>query len=268
MKIATTLSLVPSLRGGPWIYWDDLAYCFQHAKQLGYDGVELFTATTDVPDGLEDALEETGLSVAAVGTGAGKVMNGWTLTSPDADNRSQAKQFIKDMIDMGAGFNAPAIIGSMQGNDKSVDSGQAFEWLGEALEELGAYAGEQGTVLIYEPLNRYETVLFNTIEPAAKFVAGLDTDKVVLLADLFHMNIEEEDIADALRAAGPHVGHVHLADSNRRPGGLGHTDMDPIGEALRDIGYTGYVSAEAFCYPSQDEASQITMDCYEEYFKA
>ena len=265
MKSAVTLSLVPSLRGGPWIYWDDLPGSFRKAAALGFDGVELFTAGPGA-EGLEAALAETGLALAAVGTGAGKVMHGWYLTSPDAAVRARAVDFIKTMIDFGARHNAPAILGSMQGNDKDVPRPQALDWLAEALEQLGDHAGERGVTFIYEPLNRYETVLFNQVGPAAEFVAGLKTDRVVLLADLFHMNIEEVDIAAALRAAGPRVGHVHLADSNRRPGGGGHTDFAPVGAALRDVGYGGFVSAEALSWPDEDSAARATIETFRRDF--
>jgi len=88
----------------------------------------------------------------------------------------------------------------------------------------------------------------------------------VLLADLFHMNIEEENLADAIRAGGKHIGHVHLADSNRRPGGMGHTDFAPIGAALKEVGFSDFVSAEALCYPDDTTAAQATIDCYKQHF--
>ena len=70
--------------------------------------------------------------------------------------------------------------------------------------------------LIYEPLNRYETNLCNTVADGVKLLEAIQSQNVVLLADLFHMNIEEENIADALRHGGKHIGHVHFVDSNRR----------------------------------------------------
>ena len=80
-----------------------------------------------------------------------------------------------------------------------------------------------------------------------------------LLCDLFHMNIEEADLAAALRRAGPLVGHVHFADSNRRAIGFGHTDLAPIIAALRDIGYAGYLSAEILPLPDSDAAAAQTI---------
>ena len=91
--------------------------------------------------------------------------------------------------------------------------------------------------------------------------------RVVLLADLFHMNIEEKDPAGALVAAGRRIGHVHFVDSNRRPAGFGHIDFAPIATALKAIGYTGYASAEALPYPDSDQAAKLTIEAYRRNFR-
>jgi sugar phosphate isomerase/epimerase len=91
---------------------------------------------------------------------------------------------------------------------------------------------------------------------------------VRLLADLFHMNVEEVHVADALRAGSTVLGHVHLADSNRRPAGNGHTDFAAIAKALREVGYDRYVSAECFPYPDGDAAARATIDAFNRYFKS
>jgi sugar phosphate isomerase/epimerase len=94
---------------------------------------------------------------------------------------------------------------------------------------------------------------------SVEFLRTLRTSNIKLLCDLFHMNIEEADLAEALRLAGPLVGHVHFADSNRRAIGMGHTDMLPIMRALRSIGYAGYLSAEVFAYPDSQAAAAQTI---------
>ena len=93
IKSAVTISLVSSLRGGPWILWDDLPTSCRKAAELGFDGVELFTEGA-AAEGLDSILQETGLGLAAVGTGAGKVVHGLTLTDPDAAVRNKAQDFI------------------------------------------------------------------------------------------------------------------------------------------------------------------------------
>ena len=88
------------------------------------------------------------------------------------------------------------------------------------------------------------------------------TTNVRLLCDLFHMNIEDVDVAGALRRAGARVGHVHFADSNRRAAGQGHTNFTPIIAALREIGYAGYLSAEVLAQPDAQTAAAQTIAAF------
>jgi sugar phosphate isomerase/epimerase len=207
-----------------------------------------------------DLSGRNGLKVAAVGTGAGWVKHQLRLTDPDPAVRRRAIEFIAAIIDLAGKFGAPAIIGSMQGRaEGGVGREQALAWLAAALEELGPRAEGYGVPLLYEFLNRYETNLCNNVADAVALVGGLRTSGVRLLCDLFHMNIEEADVAAALRLAGGRVGHVHFADSNRRAAGMGHTDFRPIIAALRDIGYAGYLSAEVLALPDAPAAAAQTM---------
>ena len=269
IKSCVTIVLVPEITTGPWIYWEGPDISIPKAAKLGFDAVELFTASADAvePEQLEQLCQANEIKIAAVGTGAGKVLNGWTLTNPDKDVRQKAVAFISEMVTFGARFGAPAIIGSMQGNvEPGIERKQAVAWLAEGLNELGRRAQEQGVNLIYEPLNRYETNMFNQLGTAAEFLETLDSGNVALLADLFHMNIEEKSIVSAIRENAKHIGHLHFADSNRRSVGMGHTDMKTIAQALTEVGYTGYASAEALPWPDPDAAAEQTIRAFKEFF--
>ena len=153
--------------------------------------------------------------------------SGKVLCSLNSDRQSESsKDFIKDIIRFGAENEAPAILGSMQGSySNELPRDTAVEYLRESLEELGQFSMSEGTFFIYEPLNRYETNLFNLLDEACSFVKSLETKGVKVLADLFHMNIEESDIAASIGRQGDTLGHVHFADSNRRAIGYGHTNI-------------------------------------------
>jgi sugar phosphate isomerase/epimerase len=265
MRSAITVSLVEEARGGPFVFWHDLPGAIRTAKNLGFDAVEIFAASPLEVDVAETKmlLDDAGLKVAAVGTGAGWVINRVHLVDANPVTRENAREFIRSMILMGAEFDAPAIIGSMQGRwEEDVSHEAALEHLREALNQLGECAKERGVPLIYEPLNRYETNMCCTMAQGAALLDSLDTDNVKLLADLFHMNIEETSIAQGIRDGGRHIGHVHFVDSNRRPAGLGHIDYDPIIAALKEIGYDGYLSAEAFPWPDPEAAAKQTIEQY------
>lgn len=270
IKSAVTISVVDEARGGPFVFWDDFPAACAKARDLGFDAVELFAPA---PEAIASAdirtqLDQHGLALAAVGTGAGMVKHGLSLVDPDPAKRSKARDFIRSMIDYGGPFGAPAIIGSMQGRwGKDVDKPTALGLLGEALVELGDHAKQYDVPLIYEPLNRYETNLVCTMADGAALLGGLGDVNAKLLADLFHMNIEEANIADGLRDGGGHIGHVHFVDSHRQPAGTGHMDFAPIAEALREIGYDGYASAEAFPLPTPDEAARLTIEAFRRFFR-
>ncbi len=267
MKSAVTIAIAPGITSGPWVYWHHLEESMQKAAALGFDAVELFTADAHTDAGLIRALCKTyGLDIAAAGTGAGKVIHGLTLTDADAAVRKKAIGFIAEMISFGAAFGAPAIIGSMQGNVSGAGRDITLQWLAEGLAILGEKAKANGVSLIYEPLNRYETNLFNTLGTAASFLSVHNLDNIKLLADLFHMNIEESSVGGALADNGAYIGHVHFADSNRRAIGMGHTDMQPVADALRQIHYTGYISAEVFPLPDAESAALQTINAFKQWF--
>jgi sugar phosphate isomerase/epimerase len=264
-----TVSLVPEARGGPFVFWDDLAAACRKAAALGFDAVEVFPPGPEAvdPGELGALLKEHGLALAAVGTGAGWVRHRLTLTSSDAEVRDRARTFVRSIIDLAGPLGAPAIIGSMQGRTVELGREAAMDHLCEALDDLGEHAARYGVPLIYEPLNRYETDLVNTVEAGVALLKSLTTRNVRLLADLFHMNIEEADIAAALRLGGDRIGHVHFVDSNRRPAGAGHLDYIPIARALAKSGYDGFASAEALPYPDPDAAAERTIASFRQLFR-
>ncbi len=268
MKSAITVSLVPQAMGGPFVFWDGLASAFEQATALGFDAIEIFPPSADaIPrEEVRALMQQHRLAVAAVGTGGGWVVNKWHLCHPDAAIRTKAREFIRAIIDVAAEFSAPAIIGSMQGRvEPEVARDQALDWLREALADLDRHAAGVGQTLLYEPLNRYETNLFNRVAEAATFLDDANLQNVKLLADLFHMNLEESSIPDAFRAAATRIGHVHFADSNRRAIGFGHTDIAPIVQGLRDIGYDGYLSAEILPLPDSQAAAAQTAKAFAHY---
>lgn len=269
IKSSVTISLVPEVRGGPFVFWDDLGASVRQAAELCFDAVEIFAPGPEAfaADELRRLLKENGLSLAAMGTGAGWVRRKLSLTAVDPAVREQAAEYIRSIIDTAGPFGAPAIIGSMQGRwGDGVSKQVALDHLRRELDALGEYAQKHGVPLLYEHLNRYETNLLNTVADAVAFLETLETRNVKLLADLFHMNIEEVDIAAALHAAKGWLGHVHFVDSNRRPAGMGHIDYEPIARTLSEMKYAGYLSAEAIAYPDSLSAAKQTIAAFRKWF--
>jgi sugar phosphate isomerase/epimerase len=106
MKSAITISLMPEARGGPFVYWDDLAAAARH----GFDAVEIFTpAANAIPLSTVQGLRaKHSLGLVAVGTGAGWVKHQLRLTDPDPAVRARARDFIYGIINFAGILGAPA----------------------------------------------------------------------------------------------------------------------------------------------------------------
>ena len=266
IRSSVTLSLVEESRGGPFVLWDGIARSMDLASSMGFDGVEIFPPDAEslagVPIGQMAA--DRNLSIAAIGTGAGWVKHRLSLADGSAGKRQEAIGFIARIVEVAASLGAGAIIGSMQGRSTpEVSKERASGYLREGLEALDSLAARSSGRVFYEPLNRYETDQCNTLESGCRMIEGLGG--TTLLADWFHMNIEEADMARSLREAGDRVGHVHFADTNRSAVGMGHLEVSPLIQALRDINYTGYLSAEVFPLPSSIVAAEVTLESYRRY---
>ena len=264
MKTAITLSLLPSRPTMPFVLGPDLNEGFRVAAELGFDAVEIFPPTLESIDisTVNQLCRQHSLQVSTIGTGGGAVAQGLTLTDIDPEIRNRAGEYIRGIIEIAGDFGGSAIIGSMQGRSGDRDKPEVLKWLGDALADLGEYAKRWDQPLFYEPLNRYETNLVNRLEQAAALIETHDAGNAKILADLFHMNIEETDIADSIQNAAAHIGHVHFVDSNRWPAGYGHTDMGAAFQALRQFGFTGYLAVEAFPLPDQLTAAKKSAEAF------
>ena len=265
---SVTVCLVPEAHRGPFVYHDDLSGACAASASLGFDAIEIFAPSGGHVDRQQLAalLASHELRLAAVGTGAGMLLHGLTLSDKSRSARESACAFVKEMIDFGADFDAPAIIGSMQGRSSpSIGRRRALDSLASCLRELAKHAASRGQQLLFEPLNRYETDLINTLSEGQDLLDDIGATNLKLLADLFHMNIEETSIVQSIEHAGGSIGHVHFVDSNRRAAGLGHMAFKEIAGALKRSGYSGFASAEAFPLPSAHEAASMTIHSYRRF---
>ena len=114
----------------------------------------------------------------------------------------------------------------------------------DAFRQVAPLGEKHATAIFLEPLNRFEDYLINTLADASRVVDEIGSPAVRVIADTFHMSIEESDIGAAIRAAGDRIAHVQLGDSNRLEPGAGHYDWDETLTALEDIGYDGWMAME------------------------
>lgn len=119
-----------------------------------------------------------------------------------------------------------------------------LELAAPALREAADYAADKGVTLCLEVLNRYESDYVNTLEEGRSFLTLIDRDNVKLLADVFHMNIEETDMATAFRQNADIIGNIHISENNRDFPSYGAFDWEKIFGAVKASGYCGNICYE------------------------
>ena len=243
MKLACQEQLIPG---------DTLEDKWRLISAAGFDGIELL--------GHGDGQFHGRLPELRRARGAGVVLSSVCAAMDvfigdfDADRRREAIEEMKILLSViadvgGGGAVTPAAFGRWSRALPPWDPpprtpGEDRQVLGDALQELAAHAAREGTTIFFEPLNRYEDHMVNRLEQAAVICRDIDSTSVQVMADAFHMSIEEDEPAAALRSNGDRIGHVHLADSGRLQPGVGHLDWPPLMEALRDVGYDGWLAME------------------------
>lgn len=230
------------------------------AAELGYDGVELAIRDPRTVDAraIERTLRDAGLITPAIGTGQAFLREGLSLSHPDEGERRRAIERIDAHIHFAARFGAAVIVGLLRGRIVGDRAATASRLDGSLRAFLPAAEREKVPILI-EPINRYETDFLVRIEDVLEIAERLGSPALGVLADTFHMNIEEASIEAALRRAGLRLRHVHAADSNRWAPGWGHLDFPSIVRTVREIGYGGFLSAEILPHPDPLAAARQTI---------
>lgn len=269
MKIAIDLSLIPEMPNTPHFNDKNWEYLIDRSSELGYNGIEILPKSAkEVPvKKLKEVLGRNGMELCAIGSGAGKALKNYTFSDPDYSIRKKAVDYAISLIQVAGEFNSMMVIGSMQGTiQKAVSREQTLAWLTECLFQLSEVSEENHVILVFEPLNRYETNLINTLGQGSELIRDLKVSNIFLLADLFHMNIEEADMAESIKQAGEFIAHYHFVDSNRFAPGMGHIDFKSIAGSIISTGYEGYLSAECFTKNNSELAMNKIMDTYKFYF--
>lgn len=225
---------------------------FKCAKRLGLDGIEL---TIFGAPWLDERLDD--IAKAADASGMAPMVlcggyRGWLGHFDDA-LRSNAVNDISRSLEycrlLGVkALIAPAAFGMHSDCLPPFASRRTREEdnkiLIEGLLRISEAAEKHEVVMFLEPLNRYEDHMVNTLGQAVDIIKSVGSPYVKIMGDLFHMSIEEGDIAGSLKKFGQHIAHIHLADSNRMQPGKGHTDFGRIFASLDKIGFSGFCAFE------------------------
>jgi D-psicose/D-tagatose/L-ribulose 3-epimerase len=251
-----------------WI-WEspvDTSAIETHAPRIaewGFDVVELpLEQPADWnPSQVKPLLDQLGL-----GAGVCAVMApGRDLSTNDQETVRRTQDYLRRCIEAAAGVGAPVVGGPLYaatgalGHLSAEERAERIARVAEHLQPVLDEAEKVGVGLAVEPLNRFETPLFNTVEQTQELLAAADHPNLGLLLDTFHMNIEERDPAAAIRVAGDRLFHFHACGNDRGAPGNDTIDWPAIRDALIAIDYRGQVTIESFTSANQTIATAASI---------
>jgi sugar phosphate isomerase/epimerase len=251
----------------PLLFAGDWTSALDVAVELGFDAIEISVRDPADPAvvACDEGLRRQGLQLSAIATGQSFYSDGWSPTSDDPEIRALLDERMCRIIDLASPWEAMVVIGGVRGTLTGSDLHRAdqYEWALDAVGRYAEYGLSQNVSLVIEPINRYETNYINTIGEALQFIDDVGVGDLGILADTFHMNIEEANLAESLRSAGDRIRHVQFTDSNRLAAGRGHINFPELAVVLRESGYRGYLSTETLPLPDSRTAAQQAI----EYFR-
>jgi len=148
---------------------------------------------------------------------------------------------------------------------ENVQYKQAWDWALEVFADSIKRAEDRGVIICFEPLAPSETNFINTAREAIKFIGTVNSPHFKIILDVKAMSSEAISIPQIIRESWPHFAYFHANDKNLKGPGFGDVDFRPIASALKDVGYTGYVSVEVFNF---DEGPEVIATKSLDYLKA
>ncbi len=224
----------------------------QTLKDTGFDGVEipLFDVSSSAHYAeLGHILDDIGLERTTTAIIPDEAHN---PVSPDAAVRGRAIEHLERAIDCSAALGSQIMVGPyFQPLGVFTGTGPTEAELAHCAEVHRAVAKQARAANLpcaLEPLNRFECYLLNTCEQTSAYLDRLDEPGFGILYDTFHAHIEEKDPVAALRTAlaRGHVAHVHISENDRGTPGRGHARIAESIAVLKQTGYDGWLTIEAF----------------------
>ncbi len=219
---------------------EDVALSIDRLARLGYAAAEVEgELDSHDPKRIKDLATAAGLEISSV---CPNFTAGRDLSHPDQEVRREAKEYIRRVCEFASVLGAPLVIVAPTAYSRTqplADPHDEWSWAVESIREAGEHAASLSVDLALECWNRYGTYLLNRLGEGVRMWRETGLENGGVMADTFHMNVEERSLPDSIREIGPLLNHIHLADSNRLAPGLGHTDFEEILRALVEVDYRG-----------------------------
>ena len=226
---------------------EDITGHMRTVRELGFDGVEisLLGMSDEKISQLRGLAEELGLEVTCT-TGLSADHD---IASADASVREAGLDYLRWGIETADKLGSRLLTGVIYapwGQFRPGEKGERSARSAESLAQLDGTLAANDVTLGIEAINRFETDLVNTAEEACALARQSGSNRIGVLLDAFHMNMEEKDIGAAIRASAENLVHFHCVENDRGVPGSGHTPWADIFGALSDIGYDRWLTMEMF----------------------
>jgi D-psicose/D-tagatose/L-ribulose 3-epimerase len=231
---------------------DSTKRAIERVAANGYSSIEITVRPDTSAAGIRRLVAMTELVVSAITPGYSTERD-CAHQSPRL--RRAALRHMQASIEWAGELNAPIVIvvpSDRPEAETTVTRADDLLRAADTIAEAAASIPNGGPTLVLEPLNRYETHLIRTLDEAEELRRLVDSPNVALMADVFHMNIEEDSTRASLRRHAPHIRHLHLADNQRREPGSGSMDIDGTLATLAEVRYAGSLVMEFL--PAEDPA--------------
>ncbi len=240
---------------------DDLYPHIERLKKIGYDGIEICNGQQDPAayKRLNTLLGNLDLGVTCV-TIVGADAN---PVSPDKAVRAKALDALKWNIDRTAEVGSKMLCGPIHSAfatfTRAEPKAEEYQRSAEVLHAAGDYAKQAGVILVPEAINRFECYLCNTMAQLRSLIELTDHPNVRGMFDTHHANIEEKSQVVAIKTIAPVLVHVHLSENDRGTPGSGHINFREALVTLKEIGYDGWMTVEAFSRSDPSFANAINV---------
>lgn len=243
-----------------YAYWgsewgeDPLRY-IKKVKDLGFDILEVACGSfEEKPLSYFEDLRAEADKYDVILTGGYGPIPEHNICSEKKDTVENAFAFYKDIFPKMKVAGIESIGGALYSYwpvdyNKKIDKEADYVRSVTKMKKLADLAAKDNITLLMESLNRFEGYLINTSKEAIDYVKKVNKENVKVLLDTFHMNIEENNMSEAIKEAGSYLGELHIGEANRRPPLEGGLDWEEIGHVLNEIGFSGNVVMEPFVKP-------------------
>ena len=259
--------------------WDFDRVC-QRVAEIGYQGVEV--APWTFADSVDDITREQRRQISAAARAAGLEViglhtvtrgpKGIYLNHPDPSVRARTSAYLRSLVDCCGDLGGSLIIlGSAKHRNvlPGLSREQAWDYAVETFRGALDRAAERGVVLCLEPLSHTLTDFITRAAEAVEMVREIDHPNFQMMLDVRSASHDEAPIPELIRQCAPHLTHFHANDDNGKGPGMGGADYPGIAAALREVGYSGYLSVEVFDFePDPETIARQSLAALQRYFDA